>query len=301
MTTLTRRTFLSAAAATAALPFLPTRLRAAQGFSLGDGELIALSDGTFAFPNDLFIGATDEQKAELGDPVVFGANAYVIRRGDRTFLLDAGAGNAPFINSQFDTVGKVPGELADAGVTADEITDIVITHMHPDHIGGVVWNGAPAFPNAQIHIDRAEWAFWMRDGFAEDAPEGMRAMVAAVQETGRLVEDRIAGHGGDSDYGAGVQTLATYGHTPGHNSVLLDLGSERVLVLGDVVVTDHIHFAHPSVGWALDADPAAAEATRRRLLDMAATDGLIIAGNHVSAPGLGRVERAGDAYRFLPL
>ena len=301
MTPISRRSFLrQTAAAGATLAALPNAVSAAQNFDLGDGRLVTLSDGSFTFPNAFFVGASEEQKAELGEMVTFGANAYLIRRGDRTYLIDAGAGNAAFITSQFQGVGKVPDELADAEVGADEITDVVITHMHPDHFGGVVRDGAPMFPNAKIHLDGAEWDFWMRKGFAEDAPEQMRAMVAAVQETGAAVGDQIVRHGGDVDLGAGVTALAARGHTPGHTSFLLDLGDERVLVLGDTAVTDHIHFADPSVGWVLDLDPEQAEATRRRLFEMAAAEGLLVAGNHLTAPGLGRIERAGDAYRFVP-
>lgn len=298
---LSRRGFLGTLAASVAGASFAQSAFAEQSFSLGNGQIIALSDGTFQFPADLWVGASDAQKAALGSPVTLAANAYVFRSGDRVFLLDAGAGNAPFITNQFDTVGRVPAELAVAGIAPEDITDVVITHMHPDHIGGVIFDGKRTFPNATVHVNATEWAFWTRDGFASDAPEQMQAMVGSVQDTARLISDAVELHNGETDLGGGVVMQPAFGHTPGHNVVLLDLGTERLLMLGDTVVSDHIHFAHPAVGWALDADPTAAEATRRRLLDMAATDDLIVAGNHVSAPGLGRIERSGDAYRFVPL
>ncbi|MGH1445267.1 MAG: MBL fold metallo-hydrolase [Cognatishimia sp.] len=297
---LTRRGFLGSLAAVSATAGLSLPLQAAETFSLGDGQIFALSDGTFDFPAQLWVGASDEEKAKLGEHVTIGANAFVYRRGERVFLIDAGAGNSSFITSRFQSVGRVPAELAMLGIAREDITDVVITHMHPDHVGGVIFDGERTFPNAKIHINAKEWAFWTRNGFATDAPEGMRDMVVSLQETAGMIEDAVVLQNGEADLG-GVMMQPAFGHTPGHNVMMIDLGSERLLVLGDTVVSDHIHFENPSVGWALDADPAAAQATRRRLLDMAATDGLIVAANHVTAPGLGHVERAGDAYRFVPL
>ncbi|KEQ02484.1 MBL fold metallo-hydrolase [Pseudorhizobium pelagicum] len=301
MTTFTRRNFLATGASAIALAGLPAQSKAAETFSLGENRIVALSDGSFAFPADFWIGATDAEKAGLGNPVTIGANVYVFRNKGRVFLLDAGAGNAPFIASQFDTVGRVPRELKAAGIAPDSITDIVITHMHPDHFGGVVFDGAPIFPNAKIHINETEWAFWTRKVFATDAPDQLRPMVASVQQTADLVADAVETHGGEADLGGGVIMQPAYGHTPGHNVMLIDLGTEQLLVLGDTVVSDHIHFAHPHVGWALDLDPVKAESTRRRLLDLAATDRLLVAGNHVTKPGLGRVERHGSTFKFAPI
>lgn len=302
MALLNRRTFItSVIAAGTAAAFAPRAAFAAGSFTLGDGKIITLSDGTFAFPPELWVGASDAEKEALGNPVVIAANAYVFRSGNRVFLIDSGAGNGAFITDQFDTVGRVPAELTAAGIAREDITDIVITHMHPDHIGGVVYDGARTFPNATIHVNATEWDFWTRDGFDTQAPEGMRAMVVSLQETAAIVRENVVLHEAETDLGGGVQMLPAFGHTPGHNSVLIDLGSEKLMVLGDTVVSDHIHFSNPSVGWALDSDPIAAEATRRRLLDMAVTDGLIVAANHVTAPGIGRIERAGDAFNFVAI
>lgn len=299
-TRMTRRIFTFSLAALAGAG-LAGRSIAAARFALGDGEVITLSDGTFAFPADAFIGATEAEKAGLGNPVVIGANAYVVRSGDRVFLLDAGAGNDRFITDQFKTVGHVPAELAAAGLAPGDITDIVITHMHPDHFGGTVYDGALTFPKAKIHVNETEWAFWTKEGFDTTAPDAMRPMVAAVQKTARMVKDSVVLHAGETDLGGGITMLPAFGHTAGHCVVLVDFGREKLLLLGDSVVSDHIHFEHPEVGWVLDADPAAAEVTRRKVLDMAATEGLIVAGNHVTAPGLGRVMREGDAFRFVAL
>lgn len=297
---LSRRSFLSATLATTLLGVARPNF-AAQKFPLGDGELVSLSDGTWTFPNKYWVGASEAEQKKLGSMVTFGSNAYLTRRGDKIIMIDAGAGNAEFITSQFTTVGRLPIELKDAGVSRDEITDIVITHMHPDHFGGVVWGGKPMYSNATIHIDQKEWDFWTREGFATQAPEQMRPMVAMVQATAKLIKDQVQLHNGDDDLGNGMSSVAAYGHTPGHNSFLLSLGSEQVLVLGDTAVSNHIHFANPSVGWLLDSNPEAAQATRRRLFEMAVSDGLLVAGNHLNSPGIGRIERDGSAYTFVAL
>lgn len=295
-----RRSFLNMALATT-LSALSGASFAAEKFVFGEDELISLSDGVWTFPNRFWVGASKPEQMRLGSMVPFGSNAYLIRRGSRTFMVDAGAGNADFITSQFTTVGKLPMELSGIDVAPEDITDIVITHMHPDHFGGVVWNGASLFPNATIHIDRIEWEFWTRDGFATDAPEQMRPMVSMVQANAAIIKDQLQLHTGGDDLGRGIQTVAAYGHTPGHNSFLLELENEQLLVLGDTAFSNHIHFANPDVGWLLDSDPEGAKATRKRLFDMAATDELLVAGNHLDAPGIGRIVRDKGNYAFIPL
>lgn len=298
--TLNRRKFLQSAAATFGVA-VATPSFAATDFKLGGDIVTALSDGYFDMPTKFFIGATTEQQKHLGSPVRIGANAYLRRSGKRVFLFDSGAGNGDFIKSQFPTAGKVPSELEAIGLKREDITDVVITHMHPDHVGGVVYDNEITFPNATIHMDAVEWNFWTKEGFAENGPEQMRPMITELQSVARKIQDRITLHTGETDLGGGVMLQPSYGHTPGHATILLTVGNEKLLILGDAVVSEKIHFSHPDVGWVLDFDPEMAQKTRKRLLDQAVTEGLTVAGNHITSPGLGRVERDGTGYRFISI
>lgn len=297
---MTRRQFIGNGVAGAAAAFA-SKSYAATGFAVGNKRLIALSDGYFDMPASMFLGAPDSLQAKIGDPARLAANTYAFRTEDRTILFDAGAGTSDFITQAFSTVSALPADLASAGIAPDAVTDIVITHMHPDHVGGLAIRDHLAFPNANIHIAAAEWNFWNAAGFATTAPDGMQPMVAAVQALSRVISDNVFLHGGSLDLGDGVHVLPAPGHTPGHSAIVLDGGSEQFIVLGDVTVHEAVHFANPNHGWALDVDGDQATLTRMSMLDMIATDGLIMGAAHVTKPGLGRVARESSGFRFLAL
>ncbi|PRY20417.1 glyoxylase-like metal-dependent hydrolase (beta-lactamase superfamily II) [Aliiruegeria haliotis] len=300
MTTLSRRSFICTSLAGMAAA-IATPGFASGTLDFGKGTLVALSDGSLTVPGQMWLGASEAEQAELGGKVKIGANVFLVRQNDRIILIDGGAGNGDFVTQRFDDLGRLPAALADAGIAPSDITDIVITHMHIDHSGGLIANGKPAFENATIHIDQAEWGFWTREGFAEQAPEDFRPMVIEIQNIAKIIGHQIETHDGTKDFGNGLRAVRTYGHTPGHNSLELDLGDEKLLIMGDIVVSDSIHFKNPNVGWALDGIPEVAIQTRHQVLGRAADKGLVIAGSHLTAPGLGRVKRAGDAYEFQPL
>ncbi len=296
----TRRSFMKADIAGSALVFAPKAM-AATSFGVGDNELIALSDGYFDMPASMFLGTPETLHAEIGDPARIAANTYAYRTGSRTILFDAGAGTSDFITGAFPTVSDLPADLASAGIAPEEVTDIIITHMHPDHVGGLAIGNQQAFPNARIHIAAAESDFWNADGFATGAPEAMRPMVANVQALSSVIESNIMLHAGSADLGDGVSVMPAPGHTPGHTAIVLDGGREQFVVVGDLTVHEAVHFANPTYGWALDVDGEQAVATRISMLDMIAADDLIMGAAHVTKPGLGRVERDGSGFRFLPV
>ncbi|WP_305984029.1 MBL fold metallo-hydrolase [Roseibium sp. MMSF_3544] len=295
-----RRQFVgSALAGTVAV--LASRANAATGVAVGHKQVLALSDGHFNMPVDMFLGTPESLRAKLGNPAQIAANTYAYRTEERTFLFDAGAGRSDFITKAFPTASKLPEDLQLAGIASEDVTDIVITHMHPDHVGGLAAGNRIAFPNARIHIAASEWNFWNAQGFDTAAPDAMRPMVAAVQEISRVVEHNVVLHNGSADFGDGVNVIPAPGHTPGHTAVVLDGGREQLVLVGDLTVHEDVHFANPAYGWALDIDGDQAVKSRKTLLDMISTDGLIMGAAHVSRPGVGRVERNGSGFRFLPL
>lgn len=300
MTDLSRRTFICTSLAGMAAA-IATPGFAAGTMEFGKGTLVALSDGSFTVPGQMWLGASAAEQADLGEKVSIGANVFLVRQNERLFLIDGGAGAGDFVTQRFNDLGRLPAALAEAGIAPSDITDVVITHMHIDHSGGLIVDGKPAFENATIHIDQTEWGFWTQEGLVEKTPEDFRPMVQEIQEIAKIVNHQIETHDGTKDFGNGLRAVRTYGHTPGHNSFELDLGDEKLLIMGDIVVSDNIHFKNPNVGWALDGIPEMAVQTRHQVLGRAADEGLVIAGSHLTAPGLGRVNRAGEAYEYQPL
>ncbi len=292
-----RRKLIGSAIAGATLLAVP-RAFAATEFVIGETPVIALSDGYFDMPADMFLGTPQSLRDQIGDPAQIAANTYAYRSGDRTFLFDAGAGKSDFITQAFSTVGRLPEDLETVGIAADDVTDIVITHMHPDHVGGLAVNGQMAFPNARIHIAEAEWNFWNADGIATSAPDALKPMVGFAQEISKVIKSNISLHGGSDNLGAGVNVIPAPGHTPGHSAIILDGGREQLILVGDLTVHEGVHFANPEYGWALDVDGEMAVKSRKSILDMIATDGLLMGAAHISKPGLGRVLRAGNGFRF---
>lgn len=223
-------------------------------------------------------------------------NGYLINTGDRLVLLDTGAA------SLFGpTLGTLAANLKAAGVAPADIDLVVLTHLHVDHVGGLLdGSGQAMFPNAELVVAQAEWDFWHDDAMMTAAGEGAAAFFQAARSTTAPYVDRLKLFDGETDLGAGLTTMPLPGHTPGHTGYLLSSGDDALLFWGDVIHLTGLQFTHPDITIAFDTDPAMVKQTRARMLDMAAADGLSVTGAHLEFPGFGQVMRAGDAYRFQP-
>jgi glyoxylase-like metal-dependent hydrolase (beta-lactamase superfamily II) len=190
--------------------------------------------------------------------------------------------------------------LAAMGVTPDTISTVLLTHAHPDHANGLIdAAGAAVFPNAELVIGAKEIAFWQDDAIMSAVPEdmkpffvGARAALAAYADRTRLIEP--------GEVLPGITAIAAYGHTVGHTAYLVASGGDSLLIWGDVVHLPGVQFARPEVGVIFDADGPGAIATRARLMDMAATEKLAIAGMHMDFPVFGHVVRQGQGYALVP-
>lgn len=294
-----RRQFIAGLAATTTVMSAGKTL-AYSKFNVGSSIVTALSDGSLTVPSAFFSNTSETEQAELGETIQLAANTYAYRNGGRTFLFDAGAGSDFYISEQFPSVGKLATDLETAGISPETVTDIVITHLHIDHIGGLVHRGGALFPNAKIHVSEADWEFWTQDGLEASLPAPLKPMAQAIAAISMIVGENVLTHKGEADLGAGVGLIPTPGHTPGHSGILLSSGTEQLLLVGDAIVSDAIHFSNPDAGWVLEMDKELAAKTRRSILDRAATDKIMIAGSHLSNPGTGFVERHDDNYRFVP-
>ncbi len=297
---ITRRHFLTSALATSAAPQL---LWASTQAQLGNMQIDSLSDGNLTLPAAFILGGmpTDElativakyglQAGSLTPP----CNVTLLRYADRKVIFDVGAG--PDFQP---TAGKLASAFDALGVSADEITDVVFTHGHPDHLWGLLDEfDEPVFANAAHHFGQVEFDYWTDPNTVSTI--GTERTTFAVGAARRLsaFADHFSFFNDGEEILPGVAARATVGHTPGHMSFELRDGSQSMLVVGDALGNHHVAFERP--GWVSNSDqdgPTAAK-TRLGLLDQLAAEQMPFLGFHLPEGGIGRAERMGDSYRFV--
>jgi glyoxylase-like metal-dependent hydrolase (beta-lactamase superfamily II) len=265
---------------------------------VGDVEVQGLSDGILRTSLDLVIGMERAQAESLVGGTQNGSfyipvNNFLVRRAGRTILIDAGAGN-----TMQPTLGKLPQNLRAAGIEPAAVTHIVITHLHPDHANGLVDDaGAPHYPNAEIVVHASEADFWLRPDAADD--EGrVKGNRARTRINLKPYLDRVRRVRDGEEYLGFIPVLAP-GHTPGHTCWLIAAPTGGgLMALGDVVHLSAIQIAHPEIALTYDLDKNGAIQSRKRILDMAASERFAVAGAHVNAPGFGYVVRSGTSFAF---
>jgi glyoxylase-like metal-dependent hydrolase (beta-lactamase superfamily II) len=269
---------------------------------LGAFEITALLDGYLDLDIGLWTGV-DEQTvrsaiadAFLADPATIriGITSYLVNTGDRLILVDSGSADmfGP-------TAGRFLESLAAAGIAPGAIDTILVTHMHPDHIAALLDKGAATFPNAGVHVDGTELDYWTSDANRAAAPDAVRPWFDAAIAVKAAYGDRlqtIAGGG----LPASVTAEPLPGHTPGHTGFRFESEGDEILIWGDACGVAAVQFRHPQAGLVFDVDGATGQKTRSRLLDMAATDRVLVAAAHLPFPTFGHVARAGDAYAWVP-
>jgi glyoxylase-like metal-dependent hydrolase (beta-lactamase superfamily II) len=273
----------------------------ADPWRVGSYRVTVLSDGVRSMPTSLLWPDVAEAdlaaafgQAAAPDAIETPNNVTLIEGGGRVILIDAGSG------PNFDpATGRLEDALEAAGVAAEDVTDLVFTHGHPDHLWGALddFEEFPRFPNARHLMTETEHAFW-----AGPPPPGLPAfhegMALGAQrvlgELGDLVERTPA----DFAVAPGVDLVPAAGHTPGHVAVRVEDDGESLLVIGDALTNAAISFPHPDWPVATDLDGDAAVATRLRLLEMLAEEDMPLVGFHLPWPGIGRVERRNGGYAF---
>ena len=258
-------------------------------FRVGTLQLTALNDGYGAFAND---GAILSPKAGVAaalasarlptDKFALSISALLVYDGARTILIDTGYGSkGP------PTAGHLLAALAAANVAPARITDIAISHPHGDHVGGLLdASGAPAFPNARLHIAPAAWAAMQADTAAAPLVAAYAGRLALFPADGRIAP--------------GVRAVAIAGHTPGHSGVEIASGGQTLLYIGDTMHHYVASVAAPDLDMAFDADGPTAKASRKALLARAADRRLRLYAPHFPFPGVGHVVRDGATYAWVP-
>jgi glyoxylase-like metal-dependent hydrolase (beta-lactamase superfamily II) len=309
-----RREFLTLTAATAAsgaaLSFLGpvafagnvAQVTAAQRFKVGDVTVTSLSDGFISMTPELFAGLSADEfqaalKAAFLKPGAYtgSVNAFIIDTGSKVHIVDSGSGNA-----MGPLLGKLESNLTAAGYKPDAVATLLLTHLHPDHVGGSLKDGKPLFTSAEFVVSDADRAFWSDAGIRSQAPDAFKPFydlaVASLKAHGDRM--RIATDGGEA--ASGVTAVALPGHTPGHVGYRVSSGSDSLLIWGDIVHVAPIQLAKPEVSIAFDVDQALAAKTRKAILEQVAMDRVMVAGAHLPFPGIGHIEASKEGgYRFV--
>jgi glyoxylase-like metal-dependent hydrolase (beta-lactamase superfamily II) len=302
-----RRRFLTLSAASAALPLMARR---SWGFGsqvrktmVGGIELTIVSDGHLTFPASLVAPAAPPEELAALFTAAFGAmpenvmpetNHALLRTGDDLVLIDNGSGN------KFQpTAGRLLENLAINGVDPADVTKVIFTHAHPDHVWGTLADdGTLRLPNATFFVGGAEFDFWTNPDTLTMMPADFAPWVIGAARDLNAVAGKMVRVAEGDMVAPGISVIDTPGHTPGHISVLVE-GGDGLIVIGDVAAIESVNVAHPEWVFGFDTDPDMGIATRKALLDRAATDGHRILGYHFTYPGLGYVERDGEGFRFV--
>lgn len=317
----TRREFVVSAAATSALLGLNGQLAfippanaqkandaLAKGFHTfknGSLEVTNISDGVWEKAHDpAFIknASVDDTKAALKAAGITDAHVpipftvTVVKSGGKTIMFDAGTGAqlAP-------TAGKLAANMKAAGIDPKSIDTILVTHFHPDHIFGLMAKDTNEqnYPNAEIVLPKAEFAWWTDAGVFAKRPEARHGLAKRIQATlpawknVKLVE-------GEVEVAPGIRALPAFGHTPGHTAYVVN-GAQPFLVMADIANVPALFVKNPGWHAIFDGDAALAESNRRKMFDRAIADKAIVTGYHFGMPGAGTIQKDGAGYAFVPV
>ncbi len=270
----------------------------------GGTTVTALSDGYLVLPNEALQGLAPAEIGAMRDALFRGphprtsVNAFLVQSGGRTVLVDTGAGNKA--RAMSSTLGRLGDSMTAAGVSPSDVDAVVMTHLHIDHFGGLTGDdGAAAFPRAELVVSAAEAEHWLDEAKMAAAPDAAKPRFAGAQAAVAPYKDRMRTFAG-TEAVLGLQPVPLPGHTPGHTGYLLEDGEARLLIWGDVMHIQDVQAPRPEATTGFDSDPPGAIASRRRALDMAASERFMVTGMHLHFPGFARVTRAGDGYALVP-
>ncbi|MDR1341448.1 MAG: MBL fold metallo-hydrolase [Prevotellaceae bacterium] len=257
-------------------------------YNIGDFQVSILSEGGQDAGSSMLAGATPEIIDKYLPEGVFRLEiqAFLVRTPDKNILIDAGTGQ------------NLSGNLESLNIGGDMIHVILLTHMHGDHIGGLLKDGKKAFPQAELYLSQAEYDFWQASERGADA----RKVLEAYKDRLHLFVPGELG-GEISDLLPGVKPVAAYGHTPGHTAFLVESLKTQLLIWGDVTHAIPVQMPHPEISMTFDNNREQAAATRKKILEYVQKNRIRIAGAHIVLPAIGDIRpgKAEGEYEFIPM
>lgn len=274
-------------------------------YKLGAFDAIALHDGTITRdrPKGFVRNATDEQVGEAfavagmpRDKLTLTFTALAIDTGDGLVLIDTGMGQAGPPGT-----GMLAANLAAAGYTPADVTTVILSHFHADHISGLRQkDGSPAFPNAQLMVPEVEWAYWMDDARMAAAPDAAKANFELVRRTFAPDAQPVRRYVWNEELLPGFKAIQASGHTPGMMAIEIASGDAKMLFVADITNNPLLFARHPDWQAMFDMNPEEAVTTRKTLLDQAAANNLRLFFFHAPFPAMGYVTKTPTGYDYLP-
>lgn len=272
--------------------------------SWGQGEVLVVSDGYLSLPAGFAVpeGSSEDEAHSLlkqhnqpTDRYTPDCNVTVWRSDEHVVLFDVGAGP-----NFMESTGRLLDSMDSAGVDPMEVTDVVFTHAHPDHLWGVLDDFDELIcPLATYHMGAVEWDYWRAEDTMDKTPENRKSFVAGAQNRFPAIEQRLSLFKVGDEILPNLEAVDTNGHTPGHMAFAIHDKGENLFVVGDALTNVALSFARPDWPSASDQDPDQGRVTRKRLLDRLAHEKSLIIGFHLPHPGLGRVVTDGQSYKFV--
>jgi glyoxylase-like metal-dependent hydrolase (beta-lactamase superfamily II) len=311
---LSRRGFVMAGAAAAAIPnwthssLAKAPLSGTQGISihrmkLGAFEVTAMLDGYIDLNPNVLQADAEQVKSMLAAggwpaaPMRLPVNAFLVNTGERLVLLDAGG--AKMLGP---TAGRLQQCLAAAGVDAGQIDEVYITHMHGDHLHGIVTpEGGKMYPNATIRIAKPDMDFWANPEVEAKAPENQKGRFVPAKRAVAAYGDAIKPFTLGEQLSPGIKSVDASGHTPGHSCYMVESGDARLLAIGDTMHVAPVQFPKPDITVAFDWDQGRARAARLALFEQVVAERIPIAAVHLPFPGIGHLRKAASGFTFEPL
>lgn len=271
---------------------------------LGDFEVTVINDGTTSLDVDKLLAEPSAKteaalrKSFEASPVETSSNTFLINTGTKLVLIDTGAGTL-----LGPTLGKLLVNLRAAGYRPEQIDDVFVTHMHPDHVGGLMADGNLAFPNATLHANKRDSDYWLSQTNLDKAPAAAKGYFqgAMASVNPYVAAGKYQPFDTDGELLPGVRSLASYGHSAGHTSYCVESKGQKLMVIGDLIHVAPVQFTDPRVTIAFDSDAPAAAATRKKVFGKLASDGVLLGAEHLQFPALGHLRAAGTSWQWVPV